>query len=110
LAVEIEFKLQMGKKEYLPGQPAVAYLEITNRGLQSVPVIDQLDPQFDVVKFYVLHSHKEVQFVPYTIADIIPHLTKLDSNRSIRGYAKIFYGSGGYTFPTPGSYQVRATY
>jgi hypothetical protein len=100
----------MGERKYLPGQPAVAYLEITNKGLQSISVIDQLDPQFDVVKFYVIHSQKEVLFVPYAVADIIPHVINLDSNNSIRGYAKIFYGSGGYTFPTPGKYQVKATY
>jgi hypothetical protein len=106
----VDFKIEMGKKEYLPGQPSMAYLTMTNNGSKPVSIIDRLDPRYDVIKFYIKKDDKESLFVPYTFIEFIPEEKTLNPGESIHARAKIFYGSNGYTFPEPGSYKVRASY
>jgi hypothetical protein len=108
---QVELKLKMGKTEYLPGQPAVAYLQLTNRGSEPISLIDQLSPEYEVVKFYIRKdTNQEIQFIPYTLVDSLAHSISISPGDSIRASAKIFFGSGGYTFPKPGKYQIKATY
>jgi hypothetical protein len=108
----VTFEIKMGKKEYLPGQPAIAYLKLTNQGSHTVPIIKQLDPRYDVVKFYITKDgeDKEYLFTPYSYIEFIPDEKQLNSGESINARAKIFYGANGYTFPEPGTYKVRASY
>jgi hypothetical protein len=107
---EIEFRLSMGKTEYLLGEPAVAYLELSNSGTQSVPVIDQLDPKLGIVKFYIKSGSEETIFRPYVVADSMPRTSLLNPGTLVSGDAKIFYGGKGWTFKSVGKYQIRATY
>jgi hypothetical protein len=102
----LDFEIQMGKNEYLPGQPSIAYLKLSNNGSEPISLIDSLDPQYSTVKFYV----NGVRFLPYAYIDFVPKMRVLNPGESIVGRAKIFYGSEGYTFPEPGTYKVRATY
>jgi hypothetical protein len=108
----VNFEIKMGKKEYLPGQPCIAYLRLTNQGSRPVSIIDQLDPRYDVVKFYIKkdEQEKEELFVPYSYIEFIPQEKTLNPGESMHARAKIFYGSKGYSFPEPGTYKVRATY
>lgn len=106
----VEFEMKMGKNEYLPGQPAIAYLRFTNKGSKPVSIVDRLDPRYDLVKFYIKKDEKETLFRPYSYIDFVPQERTLNSGESMYGRAKIFYGSRGYTFPEPGTYKVRASY
>jgi hypothetical protein len=106
----LEFTIKMGKDKYLPGQPAIAYLEIKNNSLDPIRLIKNLSPEYEVVQFFIKYEEKTNKFVPYTILDYIPTETILKPNESLYGHAKIFYGSGGYSFPQPGLYKVKATY
>jgi hypothetical protein len=106
----IEFKLKMGKEEYLPGQPAIAYLSLINNSNQSISLINLFDPKYDFVKFVVEQNGNVTQFIPYSIVDAVPKPMKLDPGKSIHGHAKIFYGGNGYTFPDPGTYKIKAVY
>jgi hypothetical protein len=108
----VHFEIKMGKKEYLPGQPCIAYLRLTNQGSRPVSIIDRLDPRYDVVKFYIKKDgqEKEELFIPYSYIEFIPQEKTLNPGESMHARAKIFYGSKGYTFPEPGTYKVRASY
>jgi len=109
---KVDFEIKMGKKEYLPGQPCIAYLRLTNQGSRSVSIIDRLDPRYDAVKFYIKKDGKEKEdlFVPYSYIEFIPQEKTLNPSESMHARAKIFYGSNGYSFPEPGTYKVRASY
>ena len=106
----LDLHVEMGKKEYLPGQPAIAYLKLTNDGSEPLAIIDKLDPEYNVVKFYVKKKDKEVRFMPYSLLEFVSKEKILNPGESVFGRAKIFYGSNGYTFPRPGKYEVRATF
>jgi hypothetical protein len=108
---KIEFTIQMGKKEYLPGQPAIAYMELKNKSQDTISISPHLEPEYELTHFYIKKEAKEeVQFKPYAMFDYLLTETSLKPNESIKGTAKIFYGSHGYSFPEPGIYKVRATY
>jgi hypothetical protein len=102
----------MGKKEYLPGQPSIAYLKLTNQGSCPVSIVDRLDPRYDMVKFYIKKDGKEKEdlCVPYSYIEFILQEKTLNPGESMHACAKIFYGSKGYSFPEPGTYKVRASY
>lgn len=107
---EVDFQIQMGKEEYLPGQPSIAYLKLTNISSEPLSLIDKLSPEYNVVKFYIKKEEDEVRFMPYVFYEFISEKTILNPDESISGRAKIFYGSNGYTFPQPAVYKVRAEY
>jgi hypothetical protein len=107
---EIKFTLKMGKEEYLPGQPAIAYLSLINNTDQTISLINSFDPKYDFVKFVIEQNENVTQFIPYSMVDAVPKTMKLDPGKSIHGNAKIFYGSNGYTFPDPGVYKIKAVY
>ena len=111
MPIKLDFQIQMGKEKYLPGQPAICYLKITNKGSEDVELIDKLVPEYNTVKFYVKKENQEEQrFIPYVFYEFIAEKTKVKPGDSIYGRAKIFYGSNGYTFEEPSNYQVRAEY
>lgn len=109
MSTKLDFALLMGKKQYLIGEPTVAYLDLINKGNEPIEVIDQLDPSFGVVKIYV-RSDKEVLFRPYIIADAEAHTVLLKPGEKVSGAAKIFFGGKGWTFNKPGKYTIKATY
>jgi hypothetical protein len=109
---KLEFSIQTGKDEYLPGAPTIAYMELKNTSSEEISVSDQLDPQYEIVKFYIRNDDKdeEIEYKPYVTLDYLLNIKKLKPNKSIKGEAKIFYGASGYSFREPGVYHVRATY
>ncbi len=108
---ELNFQIQMGKEEYLPGQPSISYLKLTNISAKNLPVIDKLSPEYNTVKFFIQKGEEEeVRFMPFVFYEFISEKITLKPNESIYGRAKIFYGANGYTFPEPGTYKVRAEY
>jgi hypothetical protein len=107
---QLEFLLNMDKTEYLLGEPATAFLEVKNSGSETISAIDQLDPQYDVVKFYIKNANGEKLFRPFVVADSIPHMVSLDPGKSVRGTAKVFYGAEGWSLKSPGTYKITATY
>jgi Tetratricopeptide repeat len=108
---ELDFQIQMGKEKYLPGQPSISYLKLTNVGSKDLSLIDKLTPEYNIVKFYIKKGEEgEVRFMPYVFYEFVPEKTILKLGESIYGRAKIFYGANGYTFPEPGTYTVRAEY
>ena len=63
---DLDFQIQMGKEEYLPGQPSIAYLKLTNVGSEDLSVIDKINPEYNIAKFYIKKEDKdEVRFMPY---------------------------------------------
>jgi hypothetical protein len=108
---EINFRLSTDKAEYLLGEPVIAYIEINNSGTEPVTVIDQLDPKFGIVKFYIKSENNlESIFRPFTVVDSIRHTVLINPEESISQAAKIFYGGDGWTFKSAGRHQLRASY
>jgi len=111
MPINLDLQIQMGKENYLPGQPAICYLKITNNGKEDVSLIDKLVPEYNTVKFYIKRDNNdEIRFIPYVFYEFMPEKTTVKPGESIYGRAKIFYGSNGYTFEDPGNYKVRAEY
>jgi tetratricopeptide repeat protein len=109
---ELDFQIQMGKEDYLSGQPSISYLKLTNVGSENLSLIEKLTPEYNIVKFYIKKEGEgeEVRFIPYVFYEFMPEKTTLKPDESIYGRAKIFYGTNGYTFPKPGTYKVRSEY
>ena len=109
---EINFKVTTDKPKYLLGEPVIAYTEIHNSGTEALSVIDQLDPKFEIVKFYIKNEKsQESNFRPVVVADSIEHRILLEPGKSVKPHAsKIFYGRNGWTFGAAGRYELRASY
>jgi hypothetical protein len=107
---EANFRLSTDKSEYLLGEPLIAYIEINNSGTEPLSVTDQLDPKFGIVKFYIKSENQESIFRPFAVVDSIRHTVLIKPGESISHSAKIFYGGNGWTFKSPGKYQIRASY
>lgn len=107
---DIEFTISINHREYLLGSPIVVHLEIHNSGSKSVSLLDQLDPEFDIVKFDIKKENEKFTFIPYTILDAQPLIVSLEPGKSVKGSAKLFYGAQKWTFKSPGRYQIEASY
>ncbi|HEY6164723.1 MAG TPA: hypothetical protein VIW25_07415 [Nitrososphaeraceae archaeon] len=84
---------------------------MNNSSSEPVSVIDQLDPSYGVVNFYITgENHREDLFRPVVVADSTIHTSSLDPDKSIRQFVKIFYGGEGWTFRSGGKYPIRSTY
>ncbi len=79
----IEFTVRINHREYLLGSPIVVHLEIHNSGSKSVSVLDQLDPEFDIVKFDITKENEKFSFIPYTILDAKPLIVSTKSRHHI---------------------------
>lgn len=107
----LEFTIQAGKSEYLPGQPTIIYMELKNLSTDSITVSDQLEPEFEVVKFYIkIDDAAEAEFKALATYDYLLRNVELKPGESIKKYAKIFYGASGYSFPKAATYKVKAVY
>jgi hypothetical protein len=108
---KIDFRLSTDKLENLLGEPVIAYIEIHNSGTEPLSVIDQLDPTFGIVRFYIKNeNNQESNFRPFTVVDSVRHTVSLEPGKSISHAAKIFYGGNGWTFKSAGRYQLRSSY
>jgi hypothetical protein len=107
---DIIFTISINHREYLLGSPIVVHLEIHNAGSKSVSLLDQLKPEFDVVKFDIKKENEKFPFRPYTILDARPHVVSLEPGKSIGDSAKLFYGAQKWTFKSPGLYLITASY
>jgi len=107
---EIQLKLHTDKTEYLLGEPVVAYIEVSNIGTQSRSLSNQLDPEYEIVKFFIKNGDKENLFRPSVVLDSLFRTSLIKPGDSMNAAAKIFYGGKGWTFNSTGKYQIRATY
>jgi hypothetical protein len=111
MAKDVTFYLSFDRPEYLIGEPIIAYVELTNSGTEPFSVIDQLDPLYGNVEFYIKKENlKQFIFVPYVVADSAIHKVILFPNQSIDEEIKIFFGGNGWTFDSPGEYQIQCSY
>jgi hypothetical protein len=110
LTNEIEFKIKTGMEEYRLGEPVIVYMELINSGSEPVEVLKKLEPEVGIVKFFIKKQNEETIFRPYMVVDSLPEKVSLKPGSRISGSAKIFYGGKGWTFNSPGNYQIKATY
>ena len=81
---KIDLKIFTDKSEYLLGEPVIAYIHIINSSSEPVSIIDQIDPKYGYMNFYVKRDNEEeLLFVPYTVADSIIHTSILEPGKSI---------------------------
>ena len=107
----IEFIISTEKKEYLLGEPILVNCEVKNISDETVEVLDKFSADYDIVTFHTIKSSdKDRLFVPYAVMDFLPEPIRLKPQDSVFGSSKIFYGSNGWTFETPGNYKIWATY
>lgn len=108
---KVDLKLFTDKSEYLLGEPVIVYIQLINSGNESVSVIDQIDPKYGHIDFYIKReSQEEILFRPYTVVDSIIHTSILEPGKSITEGSKIFYGGNGWTFESAGKYHIRSLY
>ena len=107
----VEFIISTEKKEYLLGEPILVNCEVKNISEDTIDVLDKFSADYDIVTFHTIKSSdKDRLFVPYAVMDFWPEPVKLQPEESVFGSSKIFYGSKGWTFKTPGNYKIWATY
>jgi hypothetical protein len=108
---KIDLKLFADKSEYVLGEPVIGYIQIINSGSEPVSIIDQINPKYGYLNFYIKRENEEeILFVPYTVADSLLHTSILEPGESIMADTKIFYGGNGWTFESAGTYQIRSLY
>ena len=107
---KLDLKIFTDKSEYLLGEPVIAYVQLINSGTEAVTIVDQIDPKYEHVNFYIKKENKEVLFIPYSVVDSDLHTSILEPAKSITEAIKIFYGGNGWTFEFAGKYQIRSSY
>lgn len=68
---------------------------MNNSSSEPVSVIDQLDPSYGVVNFYITgENHREDLFRPVVVADSTIHTSSLDPDKSIRQFVDFLWRRG----------------
>jgi hypothetical protein len=80
----LDLKLFTDKSNYLLGEPVIAYVQLINSGTEAVTVVDQIDPKYEHVNFYIKkENEEEVFFIPYSVVESAIHSSMLEPGSSI---------------------------
>lgn len=112
-ASPLQLQLRAPKSEYVVGEPVTLTAMLTNRGNQARKVIALLDPEYRFLSVAVRRA-TEPQFHPYSppvLRDARQGVMRdLAPGETLVGEARVFFSSDGWTFETPGEYEVQATF
>lgn len=105
----LELQLEFDQATFLPGEPVVAYVKLVNRGEDAVDVFPRLAADLETV-YYLIKSPdgKERVFETFALFELPDRTHHLAAGEAIYGFERLHFGPRGWTFPTPGRYEVRA--
>lgn len=111
VAQNLEFKILADKTDFALGEPVIFFMTLKNAGPAAADVMLPLDPMAGYVVFTIKDPQgRESAFTPWAHGDPAAPYHKLQPGQVITEDAKIFFGSSGWTFSSPGTYLVRAAY
>jgi hypothetical protein len=97
--------------EVVLGEPVYVALTLRNASGQSVRVVPDLGLESGLVRVNIEPETGEpFSFIPLAIADSEVAPEDLAPGAEIAEVAEVFFGGSGWTFETPGSYVLTATY
>lgn len=102
--------LDIGKRQVVVGEPVYATLTLTNNSDRPQPVFPDLYPSVGVGAVAIGYQGRFAQFIPIGVDDVEIQPRPLAPGQSVSATFAIFYGAGGWTFPTPGSYELMGIY
>lgn len=107
LVVELEAQ----KPNVIVGEPVYITARLRNSGSGNVQVPMILEFQSLTLRLQITHPNgKTIQFSPLFYADTIIPNKNSSSNEKLEQVLPIFFGSNGWTFPRPGTYQLALQY
>lgn len=106
----LSLTLDIGKREVVVGEPVYATLTLTNRGATPRPVFPDLYPEVGVGAVAIAHEGRSAVFTPIGVDDVETQVRQLAPGQSVSATFPIFFGASGWTFRSPGSYQLTGLY
>ena len=102
--------LSLEKDSFLPGEPFVIHLTVTNTSDTPVMIPAALDARYGMVEYWIQRpdENQERRFRPWFLFED-PRRRMLLPGSHLSEPSRIFFGADGWTFPTPGVYRVRLT-
>lgn len=106
----LRLSLDIGKSEAVVGEPIYATLTLTNEGTAALPVFPDLYPEVGVGAIEIRHEGSVELFRPMGVDDVDTQVQELPPGQSLSATFPIFFGGPGWTFTSPGSYQLTGMY
>lgn len=108
---DLELSLVSDRTEFEFGEPVVLFVSLTNRGSTASGAMRFLQPDYGFVEYIVRDPEgTEQTFVPLGLNEHAAPQMTLAPGESLIAEAKLFFGGRGWTFASPGRYQVQAVY
>jgi len=109
-SAELSLTLSSHKSSFALGEPIIVDVELKCLG-GTARVLGELDPKYHTLIFFVRGpAGGEEAFIPLVLAEALGTETTLGPGESLKESAKLFFGGRGWTFPSPGNYQIRAVF
>lgn len=107
----IELAIKTDKTEYVLGEAVIIYVSLKNVGPTPIEVMRFLEPDYGFVQYSVKDPDgNEISFLPWALKENPAPQQRLSPEEAVRKEAKIFFGSNGWTFSKPGSYEISTVY
>lgn len=112
-ATELVLKVEANQADYLLGEPVVLYVSLLNSSDEEVQMPLELKPVSGFVHYQVRQqgslNGSESLFFPWATLDyIVDPIEKFYPGQIVREEVKLFFGSMGWTFQEPGTYEITA--
>lgn len=100
------------RDSYILGEPVYLMLQLNNIGPRPQRVVGSLDPVDGAIEILVRPPDaRPIHFVPLVEADHDEGIfVELAPQGSLGGVVPVFFGGNGWTFSSPGEYQLTAVY
>jgi hypothetical protein len=106
----LTLEIKADKSTFLVGEPVIIYASLKNTNTTTEEVLP-LEPEAGFATYMIKSPDgSEVFFLPWVYHEFVDPKISLASGEVINAVSKIFYGGNGWTFKTPGAYEVWAVY
>lgn len=108
---DLALTIDLGKAEIAVGEPVYAIATLTNVSAQPVEGFFDVSPESGGMSVEIDRDGAHVSnFAPLAVDDVDRPRVTLQPGESLGGAFQIFYGARGWTFSSPGAYQVRVLF
>lgn len=107
----LELVVDLGKNEFVLGEPVYANARLRNIGTEPIPVSPEPSLESGILNLRIIDPGGQVYyFFPLSYDDVSGPLHPLARGEEINVVFPVFFGAKGWTFPKPGPYTLRVSY
>ena len=107
---KLSIEIKADKSTFLLGEPVILYISLKNSDMTSSEVVP-LEPEYGFAEYMIKGPNRlEKRFLPWSYRELADPRKLLAPGEEMTAFSKIFYGSDGWTFKTPGAYEIWMVY